>query len=120
LTGITDIGLIQKDIAQVSSAAATLVGTGKVLDPHRLAHVFVSPRVRAVETFQLLLPLSSDIVSKKVTVTFTENIAEWDYGIYEGLKDPAIRESRKTKGLDRDKKWNIWEDGCEGGEYVLS
>ncbi len=64
----------------------------------------------------LLLPPSSGLVAEKVT--FTENITEWDYGNYEGLKYPEIRLLRKEKGLDTDKEWNIWSDGCEGGEYT--
>jgi len=95
-------------------AATRLVGAGKLLDPLRLALVFVSPRVRAVRTFELLLPPSSGVVSGKVT--YTEDIAEWNYGDYEGLKDQEIRLLRKQRGLDLERRWNIWSDGCEGGE----
>lgn len=49
-------------------------------------------------------------------VTITEDIAEWDYGDYEGLLTKEIRARRKEKGLDKDKPWDIWVDGCEGGE----
>lgn len=48
----------------------------------------------------------------------TEDIAEWDYGDYEGLVVREIRARRKEKGLDREREWNIWRDGCEGGEYI--
>ena len=41
--GTTDIGLTPEGISQVSSAATTLVGAGKLLDPSQLVHVFVSP-----------------------------------------------------------------------------
>ncbi|KAL9129379.1 MAG: hypothetical protein Q9217_002143 [Psora testacea] len=99
---------------QVSLAATRLVGAGKLLDPLCLAHVFVSPRVRAVRTFELLLPPSSGVVAGKVT--YTEDIAEWNYGDYEGLKDQEIRLLRKQRGLDLERRWNIWSDGCEGGE----
>ncbi|KAF2624874.1 putative phosphoglycerate mutase [Macroventuria anomochaeta] len=113
-TGTTDIELTQKGIGQISTAAATLVGAGKLLDPRRLTHIYVSPRTRAVETFKLLLPQYSDFVPGKVT--FTEDIAEWDYGNYEGLKDMEIRNLRKMRGLDGEREWNIWTDGCEDGE----
>jgi probable phosphoglycerate mutase len=116
-TGTTDIELTQAGAEQVSSSAATLVGAGKLLDPCRLAHVFVSPRARAVKTFELLLPPSSDVVAGKVT--YTEDIAEWDYGDYEGLKTQEIRLLRKERGLDLKREWDIWSDGCEGGEYVV-
>lgn len=92
------------------------MGTGKLLDPQRLVRVFVSPRVRAVRTLELLLQPSSGVVEGKVT--HTNEITEWDYGDYEGLTDQEIRLRRKNKGLDVDKEWNIWSDGCEGGEYV--
>lgn len=80
-------------------------------------HIFVSPRVRAVKTFEHLISASSAAMTGKIT--FTEDIAEWNYGDYEGLKDQEIRELRKTRGLDLEKKWNIWSDGCEGGEYFV-
>ena len=43
----------------------------------------------------------------------TENIREWDYGDYEGRTSAQIREERKEKG---EKEWDIWRDGCPGGE----
>ena len=46
-------------------------------------------------------------------------IEEWGYGHYEGLTIDKIKELRRTRGLDKDEEWNIWSDGCEGGEYVL-
>jgi sedoheptulose-bisphosphatase len=116
-TGITDIELTKAGAAQVSSTAARLVGAGKLLDLSRLAHAFVSPRVRAVKTFELLLSPSSDVVAGKVT--YTEDITEWNYGDYEGLKSQEIKDLRKKKGLDQKRDWDIWSDGCEGGEYVM-
>ncbi|KAL4914301.1 histidine phosphatase superfamily [Aspergillus aurantiobrunneus] len=113
-TGTTDIGLTETGAAQVSSAAATLVGAHKLLDPGRLACIFVSPRSRAETTFELLLGPFFGVMKAKVA--HTEDIAEWDYGDYEGYTDQAIRKLRKEKGLDREKEWNIWSDGCEGGE----
>ncbi|KAL5436034.1 hypothetical protein PMIN06_010955 [Paraphaeosphaeria minitans] len=96
----------------VSSAAARLVGAGRHLDPFRLVHVFVSPRVRAVKTFELLLPASGVVAE----VTYTEDITEWGYGDYEGLKDEEIRLLRKKRGLDVEREGDIWSGGCEGGE----
>ena len=115
-TSFTEIGLTQEGVVQVSSAAARLVGADRLLDPCRLRHIFVSPRMRAVETFKLLLPASGVVAGK---VTYTENITEWSYGDYEGLKDQEIRLSRKKRGLDVEREWDIWSDGCEGGEYVV-
>jgi sedoheptulose-bisphosphatase len=116
-TGITDVELTQAGAAQVSSTAATLVGAGKLLDPCRLIQVFVSPRLRTRKSLELLLAPSSGVVAGKVT--YTEDIAEWNYGDYEGRTNQEIRDSRKEKGLDLEKKWDIFSDGCEGGEYVV-
>ncbi len=120
-TGTTDVELNEEGAAQISSTAEKLVGAGNLLDPSRLAHVFVSPRKRARATFDLLLQSGSSSPGAArwdEDITYTEDIAEWDYGDYEGLKDGEIRESRKKRGLDRERKWDIWRDECEGGEYV--
>lgn len=96
-----------------------LVGAGKLIDPSRLAHVFVSPRKRAIKTFELLMQ-SPPSTTAECEVTFTEDIAEWDYGNFEGLMEWEIRSLIKTKGLVQGREWNIWRDGCEGGEYVCA
>ena len=49
-------------------------------------------------------------------VTTTDSLAEWDYGAYEGLLTSEIRAGRKERGLDKEREWDIWRDGCEGGE----
>ena len=41
-------------------------------------------------------------------MSVSEDLHEWDYGEYEGLTTPQIRESRPD--------WNLWRDGCPGGE----
>jgi len=77
--------------------------------------VWVSPRKRAQQTFRLLFSNGgSEVADDKVILT--EDIAEWDYGDYEGLVVDQIVRRRKAKGLDQDRKYNIWRDGCEGGE----
>ena len=43
----------------------------------------------------------------------TEDIREWDYGDYEGLTSAQIKEQREKAG---EKVWDIWRDGCPGGE----
>jgi broad specificity phosphatase PhoE len=52
--------------------------------------------------------------------TVTEDIAEWSYGDYEGLRTAEIKALRSERGLDQEKPWDIWRDGCEGGEYVTN
>ncbi|KAF2415859.1 putative phosphoglycerate mutase [Tothia fuscella] len=113
-TGTTEIELNPTGSAQVSSAAAMLVGPGKLLDPRRLERIFVSPRKRAKQTLELLMKPNFDLIQGKYT--YTEDIAEWDYGDYEGLKNHEIRVLRQERGHDKERKWDIWTDGCEGGE----
>ncbi|KJR81633.1 phosphoglycerate mutase [Sporothrix schenckii 1099-18] len=110
-TGITEVGLTETGIVQVSTTANTFVGARKLIDPSILAHVFVSPRMRAKDTLKILLSESTNM-----RVTETEDIAEWAYGDYEGKTTGEIRLSRKERGLDLEKEWSIWRDGCEGGE----
>ena len=80
-------------------------------------HVFVSPRKRAQTTLNLLLgDEGKEKLVKEGKVTTTEDIAEWDYGDYEGLKPKEIRDKRREESLDRERGWDIWRDGCVGGE----
>lgn len=79
---------------------------------------FVSPRKRAQTTFQLLFGQGPQCCLDDSKVDITEEIAEWGYGDYEGLRTSEIREKRRAKGLDGERLWDIWRDGCEGGEYV--
>lgn len=88
----------------------------------------MSPRKRAQRTFELLNfgiddPLPWKVHGDKLPdvgphcsarVEVTEDIREWDYGDYEGITTPEIREIRKKQGFDQ--KWDIWRDGCVGGE----
>lgn len=46
-------------------------------------------------------------------VTVTDKIREWDYGDYEGITSAEIRQQRAAAGLP---PWDIWRDGCPGGE----
>jgi broad specificity phosphatase PhoE len=63
--------------------------------------VVSSPRRRALVTAELA-GLSVDEVSPL--------IAEWDYGSYEGLTTPEIREQVPD--------WLVWTHGCPDGESV--
>jgi sedoheptulose-bisphosphatase len=114
-TGRSDIPLTQNGEHQVSSSARVIVGPGKIIDPSRLAHLFISPRTRAYRTYEILF---DEATRKELEgkAEITEDIREWEYGAYEGLLTAQIRAARKQRGLDTDKPWNIWVDGCEGGE----
>ncbi|KAK4147462.1 Sedoheptulose 1,7-bisphosphatase-like protein [Dichotomopilus funicola] len=101
-TGNSDISLTPEGAAQVIATSKVLIGPGKLLDPSRLTHVFVSPRRGRGE--------------EGGSVTYTEDLTEWDYGQYEGLTGAEVRRLRREKGLDREREWDILRDGCEGGE----
>ena len=51
------------------------------------------------------------------TLCVADDLREWDYGDYEGLTIAEVRGKRRERG--QEEAWNIWEEGCEGGEYVL-
>jgi broad specificity phosphatase PhoE len=109
-------------IKQVTGTSSQLVGPGKLIKPSNITHVWVSPRARAQQTFKLLFGTTDSETGLTVDaskVTVTEDIAEWNYGEYEGLLAAEIRAGRKAKGLDQNSEWEIWRDGCEGGEYVV-
>jgi broad specificity phosphatase PhoE len=94
-----------------------VLGPSKLIDSSKLAHVYVSPRQRAQKTFDLLFSgIGKDGLVKAEKVTTAEELAEWGYGLYEGLITKEIRKGRKERGLDVDQEWDIWRDGCEGGE----
>jgi broad specificity phosphatase PhoE len=61
--------------------------------------VLSSPRARARDTAELA-GLTVD--------RYDERLAEWDYGDYEGLTTPQIRETVPD--------WTVWTHPCPGGE----
>ncbi|OBF38372.1 acid phosphatase [Mycolicibacterium peregrinum] len=63
--------------------------------------VISSPRRRALDTAELA-GLHVDEIDP--------DLSEWDYGDYEGLTTPQIRESVPD--------WLVWTHGCPGGESV--
>lgn len=76
---------------------------GHALTARSFALVLTSPRQRARETCNLAGLASGAQIRDELT--------EWEYGAYEGMTTPQIRESRPT--------WNLWRDGCPGGETAV-
>ena len=70
------------------------------LEGRRFAAVFTSPLARAAETCRLA-GLGDEAQER-------DALLEWDYGDYEGITTPEIRERRPG--------WLLWRDGCPGGE----
>ena len=62
--------------------------------------VLSSPRLRALATCEL--------AGQGGSAQVTAELAEWDYGEYEGLRTADIQK--------RHAGWDIWRDGCPGGE----
>ncbi|MCA2245511.1 acid phosphatase, partial [Mycobacterium sp. WUMAC-067] len=95
-TGRTEVELTDAGREQAQLAGRAL-GELKLVDPL----VISSPRRRSLVTAELA-GLSIDEV--------TEQLAEWDYGSYEGMTTEQIRESVPD--------WLVWTHGCPGGESV--
>lgn len=95
-TGRTEVELTDAGRTQ-AKLAGRLLGELKLVDPL----VISSPRQRSLVTAELA-GLSIDEV--------TEQLAEWDYGSYEGLTTAQIQESVPD--------WLVWTHGCPGGESV--
>lgn len=116
-TGTTELSLTAEGEKQVTGSGRMLVGPGKLVDPSKLAHVFTSPRRRAKQTFELAFDEEDrSALEAKGKVSEAAGLAEWDYGLYEGLVTKEIRALRKQHGLDNETEWDIWRDGCEDGE----
>jgi len=126
-TGRTDIPLTERGREQIKSKASFLVGEGsasrwifgcllaclivlslELIDTVNLCTVLVSPRRRAHDTFHLL----TDHLPQTPNHVFTEDVREWDYGDYEGLKPHEIRAKQPN--------WSIWTDGLVRIPLVLT
>ncbi|WP_078323773.1 acid phosphatase [Mycobacteroides salmoniphilum] len=95
-TGRTDLDLTEIGRAQAVAAREVLANLD-LNDPVVLS----SPRRRAIQT--------AELAGLNVAEAW-DDLAEWDYGDYEGLTTPQIREN--------DPGWLVWTHGCPGGESV--
>ncbi|EJU02844.1 phosphoglycerate mutase-like protein [Dacryopinax primogenitus] len=112
-TGITELELTPPGVSMVRELGEKAVGPGKLIDPGLISKVFISPRLRARHTFELLF--SSSPV--KPVLNVEERCHEWTYGEYEGFYAWQAAASRAAKGLPSGEEgWDLWTDGCEGGE----
>ena len=92
-TGRTDIPLTARGEADAGRL-------GERLQPIPFALVLTSPLQRAKRTCEL-----AGFGDRAEVVP---DLREWDYGEYEGLKTVEIRQRRPD--------WNLFRDGCPGGE----
>ena len=91
-TGRTDLPLTEHGESEARELGARLRGV-------TFDHVFTSPRRRARRTCEL---------TDHAHAIVEPDLAEWDYGDYDGLRIDEIRASRPA--------WDIYTDGCPGGE----
>jgi broad specificity phosphatase PhoE len=92
-TGRTDIPLTRKGEDGATWLAARLGGA-------KFTRVFSSPRMRARRTCELAGWGAAAVVEP--------DLAEWDYGDYEGLSTDEILKARPG--------WSLFRDGCPNGE----
>ena len=129
-TGSTDIPLTANGEKRIRATGKALVGSDRLIVPKNLAHIYVSPRKRAQRTLELLglgckepIPWqqhgdiavgnAEDGSGTSAKIEVTDQIREWDYGDYEGVTSKEIAKTREEKG---EGSWDIWRDGCPGGE----
>lgn len=91
-TGRTDLPLTEHGEAEARTLGARLRGVA-------FDHVFTSPRLRARRTAEL---------AGHAGAVLEPDLAEWDYGDYDGIRIEEIRAQRPA--------WDIYTDGCRGGE----
>lgn len=118
-TSVTDIDLTPFGVQQMKATGRALIGNNplNMIRPQNITNIFTSPRLRAKHTAELLLEDIPKDFRDKIPVVVDEDLAEWNYGKYEGLKTAEIRQSRWDRGVDPpNHKWMIWSDGCEDGE----
>jgi broad specificity phosphatase PhoE len=92
-TGRTDIPLTGEGRRQAECLQ-------EALGEWNVTRVLASPLSRALDTCRL--------AGFGDRAEISDRLLEWDYGEYEGLTTPQIRELRPG--------WNLWRDGCPGGE----
>jgi broad specificity phosphatase PhoE len=92
-TSVTDVELTEAGRRAAEALGARLAG-------HRFALVLTSPRTRARVTCEL--------AGLGERARIDDDLVEWDYGDYEGLTTPQIRES--VPG------WTVWTRQTPGGE----
>jgi probable phosphoglycerate mutase len=92
-TGRTDLPLTDR-------GRETAAALARPLSAWSFQTVLVSPSLRARETCELCGLASA--------AEPCEELAEWDYGDYEGLTSAQIDERRPG--------WSLWRDGCPNGE----
>lgn len=88
------------DVELTAAGEAAARALGARLSRRAYVLVLTSPRRRARHTCALAGLADAALVD--------DDLCEFEYGAYEGLTTPQIRE--------RSAGWDLWRDGCPGGE----
>ena len=94
-TGRTDLPLLPEGKVQAEALQTSLSG-------RKFTAVLTSPLRRARETCELAGLADAAVID--------DDLAEWDYGAYEGRTTTDIRAERP--------QWDLFDDGAPGGETV--
>jgi probable phosphoglycerate mutase len=100
-TSRTDVPLTDAGREEARRIAPLLAGT-------KFTAVVVSPRLRARDT----CALSGCHALNGTAPVVDDDLAEWDYGEYEGITSADIHKEVPT--------WSLWTDGAPGGESPLA
>lgn len=124
-TSSTDLDLTEYGKKQAIATGSVLVGDSNtsLIDIKHVKLIISSPRKRAVHTKELIFRNFKE-QEDKIPFEIDNDLREWEYGDYEGLKTNEIIELRKKRGLAEHLdietgepiRWTIWADGCENGE----
>jgi probable phosphoglycerate mutase len=90
----------RSDIALTAHGEAQARGLSSSLQQIQFTRVLTSPRQRVRRTCEL--------AGLGATAEIDADLAEWDYGDYEGRRSVDICRARPA--------WNVFRDGCPGGE----
>ncbi len=93
-TGRTDLPLTERGEHQARAVGEGLRGL-------TFANVFTSPSQRAART--------AELAGFSAVAEIDPDLAEWDYGQYEGRRTAEILAERPD--------WDLFRDGCPGGEF---
>lgn len=88
------------DVALTARGQDNARALGRRLQKVQFAHVLASPRQRARQTCEL--------AGLGAAAKVEPDLAEWDYGDYEGKLSADILNARPG--------WNLFRDGCPNGE----
>jgi broad specificity phosphatase PhoE len=92
-TGRTDLPLTERGERNARALGERLRGL-------TFAKIFTSPSQRAVRT--------AELAGRGPAAEVDPDLAEWDYGQYEGRRTAEIHAARPD--------WQLFRDGCPGGE----